>query len=62
MTPSAKLAQVRELTKAVLWLEREGLRLRHPTFGPEALRHAAIERRLGPELTARAYPPAPRER
>ncbi|HNV73649.1 MAG: hypothetical protein IPK33_20700 [Gemmatimonadetes bacterium] len=55
MSPAEKLAQVRALTTAVLWLEREGLRRRHPTFGPAQLHRAAIERRLGPELTARVY-------
>lgn len=60
MTPSEKLAQVRQLTTAVLWLEREGLRRRHPMFGPAALHRAATERRLGPDLTARVYPLAPR--
>jgi hypothetical protein len=56
MTAAEKLAQVRTLTTAVLWLEREGLRRRNPSFGPEALHRAAIERRLGPELTSLVYP------
>jgi len=62
MTPGEKLEQVRALTITVLWLEREGLRRRHPTFDPAQLSHAAIERRLGPELTARVYASSPRER
>lgn len=55
MTPGEKLVQVRELTKAVLWLEREGLRLRHPELSSEDLHWAAIARRLGPELFMRVY-------
>ncbi len=56
MSPAQKLAQVRGLTTAVLWLEREGLRRRHPTLGADALHRAAIERRLGADLAARVYP------
>jgi Xaa-Pro aminopeptidase len=62
MTPSEKLEQVRALTRTVLWLEREGLRRRHPSFDPAQLHRAAIERRLGPELSARVYASSPRER
>lgn len=55
LSPTDKLALVREATEAVLWLEREGLRRRHPTMGPDALHRAAVERRLGAALAARAY-------
>lgn len=61
MTPGEKLAQVRALTTAVLWLEREGLRRRHPSFAASQLHRAAIERRLGHELMARVYPPSRRD-
>lgn len=60
MSPADKLALVREMTQAVLLLEREGLRRRHPTLGPAELHQAAIDRRLGPALAARVYPRAPR--
>lgn len=55
MTPAARLAQAASLTRAVLWLEREGLRRRHPWMTAAELHLAAIKRRLGPELTARVY-------
>jgi hypothetical protein len=55
MTPAGRLAQAAELTRTVLWLEREGLRRRHPSFSEAELRWASIERRLGPELSARIY-------
>jgi hypothetical protein len=61
MSPAEKLAQVQALTTAALWLEREGLRRRHPSLGPDELHHAAVARRLGPELAARVFPPARRE-
>lgn len=59
MTPVEKLAQVRDLTRAVLWLEREGLRCRHPAYDDADLHRAAAERRLGADLAARVYPLAP---
>ena len=61
MSPAEKLAQVQALTRAVLWLEREGLRRRNPSLSPNELHQAAIVRRLGPELAARVYPSAHRE-
>lgn len=60
MSPTQKLEQVGALTKAVLLLEREGLRLRHPTLGPDELHRAAMVRRLGPELAARVINADPR--
>ncbi|MEX2181692.1 MAG: hypothetical protein WD771_06585 [Gemmatimonadaceae bacterium] len=62
MTAREKLAQVQALTAAVLRLEREGWRRRHPTLGPDELRAATVGQRLGAELAARVYPSAPRER
>jgi hypothetical protein len=61
MSPSDKLAQVRALTRAVLWLEQEGLRRRHPSLSPNELHRAAVMRRLGADLAARAYPSPLRE-
>lgn len=61
MSPAEKLVQVQALTTAVLWLEREGLRRRYPSFGPEELHRAAVVRRLGPDLAARVHPSAPHE-
>lgn len=55
MTPVEKLTQAGALTRAVLWLEREGLRRRHPLMPADELHRAAVERRLGAELTARVY-------
>ncbi len=62
MSPAEKLAQAQALTTLVLWLEREGLRRRHPSLTPVELHQAAVTRRLGPALVARAYPPPRRER
>jgi hypothetical protein len=61
MSPAEKLAQVQALTTAALWLEREGLRRRHPLLGRNELHHAAVVRRLGAELAARVYPPGGNE-
>jgi len=61
MSPAEKLAQVQALTTAVLWLEREGLRRRYPSLGPNELHRAAVVRRLGPELAARVHRSAHRE-
>src|SRR5687767_8657986 len=60
MSPAEKLVQVQALTTAVLWLEREGLRRRHPLLSPDELHRAAVVRRLGPDLAARV-PFAPHE-
>jgi hypothetical protein len=60
MSPAEKLVQVQALTTAVLWLEREGLRRRSPSLGPDELHRAAVVRRLGPDLAARV-PFAPHE-
>ena len=57
MSPAEKLAQVKALTTAVLWLVREGLRRRHPSLTPDELHRAAVARRLGPALVARVYLP-----
>jgi len=55
MSAAERLAHARSLTLAVLWLEREGLRRRNPTFSSTELHRAAIERRLGSELAARVF-------
>ena len=62
MTPAGRLAQVGALTAAVLHLEREGLRRRHPSLTPDELHRAAIMRRLGPVLADEVYPLPLRER
>ena len=62
MTPAGRLAQVGALTAAVLHLEREGLRRRHPSLTPDELHRSAIIRRLGPVLAGQVYPPPLRER
>ncbi|MGH7663730.1 MAG: hypothetical protein ACRENI_05470 [Gemmatimonadaceae bacterium] len=61
MSPAEKLAQVQALTTAVLWLEREGLRRRYPSLGPNALHRAAVVRRLGADLAARVQSSASSE-
>ncbi len=61
MTPAERLTQAGAMTRAVLWLEREGLRRRHPLMTADELHRAAIERRLGPELTTRVYSTSRRE-
>jgi hypothetical protein len=60
LSATDKLALVRDVSAMVLWLELEGLRHRRPTLAPEEIERAAIERRLGSVLAARAYARPPR--
>jgi len=55
MSPAAKLAQVRELTRTGLVLERAGLRILHPQLSEEETFRLLAERRLGMSLAARIY-------
>lgn len=61
MTPAQRLLQAAALSRAVLLLEREGLRRRHPSLSAAELHWAAVERRLGPELSARVRSALQRE-
>jgi hypothetical protein len=57
MTPAQKLARVRDLTLAVNALALAGLRARHPHEQEGQLLLRLARRRLGEDLTAKAYPP-----
>lgn len=57
MSPREKLVQVCESTRAVLTLEREGIRLREPMLGADDIFRLVAGRRLGEALATRVYGP-----
>ncbi len=55
MTAPEKLELVRVMTRGVLRLEREGLRLREPTLSEKEVMRRIAARRIGEDLACRFY-------
>jgi hypothetical protein len=60
--PAGRLALAVQLSAAVLELEREGWRRRHPEMSENEIAAAMVERRLGTALARAAYSNAPNGR
>jgi hypothetical protein len=59
MSPEQRVAMAVEMSETAFRLGEEGIRMRHPGYTDEQVRHAAIRLRLGDELFAAAFSGAP---
>ena len=55
MSPEQRVAMAVEMSETAFRLGEEGIRMRHPRYTDEQVRHAAIRLRLGDELFAAAF-------
>jgi len=59
MTPDQRVAMAAEMSETAFRLAEDGVRMRHPHYTDDEVRHAALRLRLGEELFAAAFPAVP---